>query len=146
MLYGLKLREKEGVKVEIHYWEKQLILYTKGHFKRIDYKKDIKLFPAKLYGLGVDQVDMKNVLHMVVDIYDTLCKNKYIDFNLKTFIHSLLRESAFKGTSHKTNVDDILNMLLAEIQNIPVVSKGLDLGKADGELLEKIQLESGELQ
>ncbi|MFJ8528522.1 hypothetical protein [Bacillus sp. NPDC094106] len=127
--------------MELHYWEKQLILYTKGHFKRIDYKKDIKLFTAKLYGLGLEDVGMQNVLHMVLDVYETLCKNGYINFNLKTFIATLLKKSAFKSESNKIDGYDILQELLAEIQNIPVLSKGLDLGEADRELLEKINVD-----
>ncbi|MGH0533159.1 hypothetical protein ACQVP7_27065 [Bacillus paranthracis] len=126
------------MKMELYYWEKQLILYTKGHFKRIDYKNDIKLFTAKLYGLGLEDVGIQNVLHMVLDVYNTLCENGFINFNLKTFIFSLLRESSFKSEPHKIDEYDILHKLLAEIQGIPVLSKGLDLGEADNELLEKI--------
>lgn len=124
--------------MELHYWEKQLILYTKGHYKRIDYKKDIKLFTAKLYALSLEDVGFKSVLHMVLDVYETLCDNGYISFNFKTFISTLLRESAFKSEDHKIDEYDILHKLLAEIQNIPVLSKGLDLGEADAELLEEI--------
>lgn len=124
--------------MELHYWEKQLILYTKGHFKRIDYKKDLKLFTAKLYGLGLEDVGMQNVLHMVLDVYETLCENGYINFKLKTFIATLLKKSAFKSESNKIDAYDILQELLAEIQGISVLRNGLDLGKADRELLEKI--------
>lgn len=127
--------------MELHYWEKQLILYTKGHFKRIDYKKDLKLFTAKLYGLGLEDVGMQNVLHMVLDVYETLCENGYINFKLKTFIATLLKKSAFKSESNKINTYDILHELLAEIQDIPVLSNGLDLGEADRELLEKIMID-----
>ncbi|WP_257142918.1 MULTISPECIES: hypothetical protein [Bacillus cereus group] len=126
------------MKMELHYWEKQLILYTKGHFKRIDYKKDLKLFTAKLYALGLEDVGSKNILHMVLDIYETLCENGYINFNFKTFIFNLLRESSFKSDSHSIDDNDILHKLLAEIQNIPVLSKGLDLGEPDSELLGEI--------
>ncbi|KXY51058.1 hypothetical protein AT268_31640 [Bacillus cereus] len=124
--------------MELHYWEKQLILYTKGHFKRIDYKKDIKLFTAKLYGLGLEDVGMQNVLHMVLDVYETLCENGCINFKLKTFIATLLKKSAFKGEPHKIDEDDILHELLAEIQGISVLNTGLDLGEANRELLEEI--------
>ncbi|AFV21553.1 MULTISPECIES: hypothetical protein [Bacillus] len=124
--------------MELHYWEKQLILYTKGHFKRIDYKKDIKLFTAKLYGLGLEDVGMQNILHMVLDIYEALCENGYINFKLKTFIATLLKKSAFKSESNKIDAYDILQELLAEIQGISVLRNGLDLGKADRELLEEI--------
>ncbi|MFE8094443.1 hypothetical protein [Bacillus toyonensis] len=124
--------------MELHYWEKQLILYTKGHFKRIDYKKDLKLFTAKLYGLGLEDVGMQNVLHMVLDVYETLCENGYINFKLKTFIATLLKKSAFKSESNKIDAYDVLQELLAEIQGISVLRNGLDLGKADRELLEKI--------
>lgn len=127
--------------MELHYWEKQLILYTKGHFKRIDYKKDLKLFTAKLYGLGLEDVGMQNVLHMVLDVYETLCENGYINFKLKTFIATLLKKTAFKSESNKIDAYDILHELLAEIQGIPVLSNGLDLGEADRELLEKIMID-----
>lgn len=124
--------------MELHYWEKQLILYTKGHFKHIDYKKDLKLFPAKLYGLDLKDVGTENALHMVLDLYHTLCENGFIKFNFKMFISNLLRESSFKNESYKIDEYDILYRLLAEIQGIPVLSKGLDLGEVDSELFNKI--------
>ncbi|PGT89810.1 hypothetical protein [Bacillus thuringiensis] len=118
--------------MELHYWEKQLILYTKGHFKRMDYRKDLKLFTARLYGLGLEDVGTRITLHMVIDVYETLCENGYINCTIKTFISSLLRKS------NTVDVYDILNTLLSEIQGIPVASKGLDLGEADRELLATI--------
>lgn len=123
--------------MELHYWEKQLILYTKGHFKHIDYKKDLKLFSTKLYGLDLEDVEIHNVLHIILDLYQTLCKNGFIKFNFKMFISNLLRESTFKNGLHKFDEYDILYSMLAEIQSIPVLSKGLDLGEADNELFTK---------
>ncbi|MEC3148073.1 hypothetical protein, partial [Bacillus thuringiensis] len=88
--------------------------------------------------LGLEDVGMQNILHMVLDIYEALCENGYINFKLKTFIATLLKKSAFKSESNKIDAYDILQELLAEIQGISVLRNGLDLGKADRELLEEI--------
>ncbi|MEB9467871.1 hypothetical protein P4J10_14445 [Bacillus cereus] len=124
--------------MEFDYWEKQLILYTKGHFKRINYEKDIKHFAANLYGLKLKQVSTDNVLHMVLDIYEKLCLNDYIKFNFKNFISDLFKKSYFTDKGDKVDLSDILNQVLSQIQNIPVVRSGLDLGEVDKELFEKI--------
>ncbi|PDZ55741.1 hypothetical protein CON15_19565 [Bacillus cereus] len=124
--------------MEIDYWEKQLILYTKGHFKRINYKKDIKHFAANLYGLNLEQVSTDNVLHMVLDIYENLCLNDYIEFNFKNFISDLFKNAYFTDRGDKVDLSDILNQMLSQIQNTPVVRKGLNLGEVDKGLFEKI--------
>ncbi|WP_437261216.1 hypothetical protein [Bacillus thuringiensis] len=124
--------------MEFDYWEKQLILYTKGHFKCINYEKDIKHFAANLYGLKLEQVSTDNVLHMVLDIYEKLCLNDYIKFNFKNFISDLFKKSYFTDKGGKVDLSDILNQVLSQIQNIPVVRSGLNLGEADKGLFEKI--------
>lgn len=117
----------------LHYWEKQLILYTKGHFKRLNYEKDLKWFPAELYGLAVEQVSAENVFHMVVDIYETLGKCGLIRFELKEFVSAMVR-----GASDK-QLDTAVRQLLSEIQGMSVANTGLELGEVDTELAKRIQ-------
>lgn len=117
----------------LHYWEKQLILYTKGHFKRLNYAEDLKWFPAELYGLEVEQVSIENVFHMVVDVYETLGKYGFVHFELKEFLASL-----FRGSS-SVQLETVIRQLLSEIQGMSVANTGLELGEADKELAKRIQ-------
>lgn len=118
---------------ELHYWEKQLILYTKGHFKRLNYTEDLKWFPAELYGLAIEQVSIENVFHMVVDVYETLGKCGFVRFELKEFLSAL-----FRGSS-SVQLETVIRQLLSEIQGMSVANTGLELGEADKELAKRIQ-------
>ncbi|MFS1518587.1 hypothetical protein V1503_19300 [Bacillus sp. SCS-151] len=119
--------------VEIHPIEKQLILYTKGHFKRIDYQNDLKFFAAELYGMYPEQVQKYSINHMVVQLYEKLVNAEYIPFTLQRFLENSFKRAWHDGKS-EIDYDVVLNQILAEIQNTAV--KGMNLGKADLSLLE----------
>jgi predicted aldo/keto reductase-like oxidoreductase len=72
--------------MNLHKIEKQLILYTKGHFKRIKYEQDLKYFAAELYALSPEQVEWYSISHMVTDVYQKLVDHGLISFNLKNFL------------------------------------------------------------
>ena len=119
--------------MDLHYAEKQLILYTKGHFKRIDYYNDLKYFAANLYGLSVEQVDEYNILHMVIDLYEDLVDTRYIKFRLKHFLSDVFKRGFNDTGKNEIKWDNVIRHILAEIQGIGV--DGLELGKADLSLI-----------
>lgn len=128
--------------MELHYWEKQLILYTKGHFDRVDYEKDLKHFPSELYGLGLERTDNYNVLGMVTRLYQNLVDAGHIKFTLEKFISDIFKRATWERNSGDVTHDDILHQLLAEFQCLTVFENGvrvIDLGTADEELKGIIQ-------
>lgn len=118
--------------MELTHAEKQLILYTKGHFKRINYMEDLKYFAAHQYNIYPEQVDKRSIMHMVIILYEKLSKGSYINFDLETFINDLFRRAWFKNEDH-ISWETIIQEMLARIQGI--LAKGLDLGKADFSIL-----------
>jgi hypothetical protein len=131
--------------MELNYWEKQLILYVKGHFKRVDYDKDLNHFPANLYGLELEQVEQYSVFGMVVGVYQSLVDDGRIKFTLETFISDVFKRSLFeREKKNQINYDDILRQMLGEIQSIKVLGENLELGSPDTNLFKKIQEEINE--
>jgi hypothetical protein len=125
--------------MELHYWKKQLILYTKNHFGRIDYEKDLKRFAAELYYLSLKHVEKYSELHMVVDLYQELVDNEKISFKLERFISDIFRRSRRERDSREVSYDDVVRQLLAEIQGMQVLGTGLELGSPDEKMLLAIQ-------
>jgi hypothetical protein len=125
--------------MELHYWKKQLILYTKNHFGRIDYEKDLKRFAAELYYLSPEHVEKYSVLHMVVDLYQRLVDEGHISFKLEGFISDIFRRSFRERNSREVIYDDVLRQMLAEIQGIVVLGANLNLGSPDEKMLLAIQ-------
>lgn len=123
--------------MELHKIEKQLILYTKCHFKRVNYEQDLKYFAAELYGLYPEQVELRSISHMVVELYQKLVDHGLITFNLRNFLSDTFRR-AFRE-ENKREVDwNILNReMLSEIQGMQVQDTILEgqLGNADLSLL-----------
>jgi hypothetical protein len=126
--------------MELNYWEKQLILYVKGHFKRVDYHRDLNHFPANLYGLELEQEEQYSVFGMVVGLYQTLVDDGHIKFTLEVFISDVFKRSLFeREKKNQVSYNDIIRQMLGEIQNIKVLGVNLDLGKPDETLFKKIQ-------
>lgn len=126
-----------GKKIELHQIEKQLILYTKLHFKRIDYKNDLKYFAAELYGLNPERVELYSISNMVTDLYQKLADNGLITFNLKTFLSNTFRRSFREEDKNEINWNIINKEMLAEIGGMQIQGTILEgeLGKADLSLL-----------
>lgn len=130
--------------MELHYWEKQLILYTKYHYGRIDYNKDLKRFSAELYGLGVENTDNYNVLGMVVRLYQKLVDAGHIRFNLEKYISDIFKRASFERGKKEVSYNDIIHQMLAEFQGLVVhedEKEILELGEVDEMLKATIQKE-----
>lgn len=119
--------------------EKQLILYSKNHFRTFDYQHDLKYFAAELYGLGIDQVQQYSVVNMVIDLYQKLINLGYLEMNLKRFLNDIFRLVYRERNEQKASWDDVILHMLIEIQGMQVRNiKGLEdleLGKPDLSIL-----------
>lgn len=132
-LLGEAFQALEENKLNLLYIEKQLILYTKGHFKdlgQMDYATDLKYFASELYGLYPEQVEQRSIFHMVITLYQKLINNGYIRFNLEDYMSNLFKRSWLHyNDGNKISRENVLDQMLAEIQGTSV--KGMDLGKPD---------------
>jgi hypothetical protein len=115
--------------INLHPTEKQLILYTKGHFKEIDYSRDLKYFAAEMYDLDPERVEQYSINHIVTNLYQKLVDAGYIDFSLKDFLQDTFKRSWLYYNSRSIDYRIVLEQMLAEIQKIR--THGLDLGEAD---------------
>lgn len=126
----------------LDYWEKQLILYAKGHYPRINYVADLKYFPANCYGIPLHLVDTHNESSMVIDLHEELCKAGLIHFKLRDFLDGVLRR-ARQAAAGDIEWDGVIAELLSEIQAIPVRNNQdellIDLGLPDKKLFSTIK-------
>jgi hypothetical protein len=127
---------------ELHEIEKQLILYTKGHFKRINYDEDLKHFAAKLYGLNTETVELYSIINMVIDTYQALVDLGYINFKIDKFLSDTFRRAWRDESKREVNWNTVLKEMLAEVScmqvNFEEQSKSLNLGKVDLTIIPEI--------
>jgi hypothetical protein len=115
--------------INLHPIEKQLILYTKGHFEEIDYNRDLKYFAAEIYDLDPARVEQYSINHIVTNLYQKLVDAEYIEFSLKDFLQDTFKRSWLYYNNISIDYQIVLEQMLAEIQNIK--THGLDLGEAN---------------
>lgn len=108
--------------------EKQLILYSKNHFKKTDMIEDLKVFAGVQYDLYTHQVPPHSIYHMVVNLFFKLMEKGYIETQPKSFIMEL-----FKSTEDKLDYKAVISKMMAFIQWVK--ADGLNLGKSDHSLL-----------
>lgn len=106
--------------------EKQLILYTKGHFKKSgNLIEDLKVFVGEAYALSLEHVEMYSIYNFVIQTYDKLMYAKYITHQSPT--EYLLTKIYSRDLKRDDN--SLLEFLLGDISIVKV--KGLDLGLVD---------------
>jgi hypothetical protein len=124
--------------MKLHDTEKQLILYTKGHFGKIDYEHDLKYFAADLYGLFPEYVEWYSVFNMVVKLYQKLVDEGFIDFKLINFLSETFRRAYREDNTDKVDWMIVIRQMLAEIQGMAVCEGEnvlIELGRADLSLI-----------
>lgn len=123
--------------LELHHYEKQLIKYTKGHFKRdLDYKNDVKYFDAELYGLSVEDTPDYSVFNMVIGLYQELIDTRYIREDLKSLFGELFKRASWNGSKNNINYDDVIEYMLVSFQGLQIkgydnVLDNIELGETD---------------
>lgn len=126
--------------MKLSYWEKQIILYTKGHFGEINHHH-LKYFAAEHFGLHPDQVEQYSINYMVANLYEKLIDEGYIGFKLYSFVNEVFKRKRFEGdNSDGVKWSDMLKLMLSDIQGISVLGEdfNLDLGAPDKEILKQI--------
>lgn len=132
--------------MKLTYWEKQFILYCKGHYSRMDINKDIKYFSGKEYGLSDEHVDQFNINAFVFGLYDKLKDNRYIKFNLNDFLQDVFKRGYYESTkpNYDINWNTVLRKMCSDITTMKIKfdddSRNIELGEVDGELYNKIDL------
>jgi hypothetical protein len=126
--------DKHNNKLDLHHVEKQLIKYTKGHFNRMEFNDldDLKYFASKLYYIGLDQIDNRNVYHMVVNLYQELIDAGYITFKLENFLNTMFKRAWFDNDRKEISYNDVIKHILIEFQLLQI--KGWDGHLPDIEL------------
>lgn len=110
----------------LNHIEKQVVLYSKGHFKRIDQIEGLKVFASELYALG--EVEVYTVYHMVSNIFFKLQRENYILISLEKFI----QDELFTRRTPQIDQSIMIGKMMVEIQNVKV--EGLNLDEADYDL------------
>jgi hypothetical protein len=111
---------------------------------RIDYEKDLKHFPAEMYGLSLEHTDNYNIMGMVVRLYQKLVDAGHIRFTLERFISDLFKRASIERHKKEVAYNDVLRQMLAEFQGLQVRDSEkvlLELGDADEGLKAIIQKE-----
>jgi len=111
----------------LSYYEKQLILYTKGHFKKNYIFNDIKFFVSKEYDLNINQVSWNSIYYFIVNIYFKLIEHDCIQKPIQKFVLSL-----FNSPTDLIDYYSIIEKMITEISFTN--TKTLNLGNIDIEL------------
>lgn len=119
--------------MDLTYWEKQLVLYTKMHFGKINYKHHLKYFTAKNHQVSDSDVSLVNMFSMVSSTYKKLVMVNHSEFDIQNFILDVFKNAAHSGNHGRADMWDVMETMLSEIQNSQPKALGLDLGVLDNE-------------
>lgn len=128
--------------MELTYWEKQLILYSKLHFPRSGDLDDVKLMVAKEYGLPLKYVDNQTLSDFLFGLHEKLVENDFIRFDLENFIVVMFHMRSMLSHKDVVTIADVLFEIIDQIRSIPVNDpehqKVINLGKPDQNLFNVI--------
>lgn len=112
----------------LEYGEKQLVLYTKGHFVKTNLLEDLKKICSVRFEIPEKSVEFYIVYNAVTDIFLKLHKSNHIEEGLEDFFKSLFKWSPV------LTPEDFLEKMLSPVSMVK--AKGLELGSADPQYLE----------
>ncbi|UOE96196.1 hypothetical protein [Alkalihalobacillus sp. LMS39] len=113
--------------------EKQMILYAKCYFGKIDYEKDLQYFIANDLQITADKVHKEDIVQFVITLYDKLVADGYITFSVKNFIERTFQRKWVYENQIEVRKEDIMKNMLSEIQAMKI--NGLDLPEPDFTIL-----------
>lgn len=127
----------QSINDELTYWQKQLILYTKGHYGPMRFIfDDLSSFAAELFDLPVDEVTQQNVNAMIEITIDTLLKHGVVKSTIwRDMTHQLIRDN---HTVDLDNTSRYISYMLASMQGIHVVNHNLALGTVSAPMYQRI--------
>lgn len=125
--------------MELTFWQKQLILYTKGQYGKIDYDRHLKYFAGLHFEIHIDHITEHHIFKLVSKTYHDLQKRQLVTFNFERFMCDVFRNAKFDGRED-VQLKDVIIRLLSEISSCNNLGS-LELGeKVDS--LEKVLKES----
>lgn len=104
--------------------EKQLVLYTKGHFEQSNMIDDLRSITAENFEIPVDSTEFYHIYDWVTKIFLKLKEASYITISTHDFLCSL-----FTWETPVLKPEDMLRKMLSHIRGVVVA--GIDLGVAD---------------
>lgn len=119
------------------YWEKQLILFTKGHYKTTEIVY-LRILVAEAYALPLESLHMHSVFHMMTELHSKLVAAKILRFDLLDFVYNSAKRSELHGA---ITIESFIWELFAQFQGISVKTDRyeLDLGEVDVKLFNLIK-------
>ena len=121
--------------MELSYWEKQLVLQTKGHIGRPFDERVLIEITARHFGIPPEYVTPINVRHLLYPLFEKLVKDQHIRVTMMSLFEDIQSEALNRGGTILMSGDDVDKMVLAKIQNIRVLDTDLNLGEADADLV-----------
>nr|WP_145401539.1 hypothetical protein [Paenibacillus xylanexedens] len=112
--------------------EKQLVLYSKGHFVKTNLIDDIKKIVAEGFEIPLESTHFYHSYNFVADTFLKLHKANYIDASMHDFFCGLFKWKQI------LKPEDMIQDMLSNISTIRAA--GLNLGKADSKYLTLKQL------
>lgn len=123
--------------MELAYVEKQIVLYSKGHFGSRSKEKasDLLSFASKHYNIPEEYIETSNILNMVSRLYLKLSNHGFLNADFLNMIGECFKKSKARGERCITHFD-IIDFMLSEISMIDVTMKGaFDIGEPNHKLL-----------
>lgn len=121
--------------MELSYWEKQLILQTKGHIGRPLDGRVLTEISARHFGIPPEYVTPINVRHLLYPLFEKLVQDQHIRVTMMSLFEDIQSEALNRGGTILMSGDDVDKAVLSKIQNIRVLHTNLNLGKADADLV-----------
>ncbi|WP_340032541.1 hypothetical protein NSQ20_11795 [Paenibacillus sp. FSL K6-1122] len=107
--------------------EKQLVLYSKGHFLKTNLTDDIKRIIAEGFEIPLESTQFYHVYSFVTTIFVKLHEKKYIDNSINDFLCGLFK------WNDTLRPEDMIQNMMSSISSVKAV--GLNLGKANSKYL-----------
>lgn len=114
---------------ELRFIDKQVVLYTKGHYNKDVTKQGgvlyLDYFAAWYYDLRLDRVNESIVYNMVMDVYVRLEELGYVTVRIEEMFARLFKNMHWAG-DHGISRAMVIRYLLDEMQSIQVYDEKTD--------------------
>ncbi|MGG1650472.1 hypothetical protein ABHN03_16890 [Paenibacillus sp. NRS-1775] len=107
--------------------EKQIVLYTKGHFLTTDMFEDIRQITAKAFSIPVQSTHFYHLYNFITSIFLKLHEEEYISESMENFLCSLFKWKPV------LKPEDMVTKMIGQISIVK--ASGLQLGEADEKYL-----------
>ena len=111
----------------LNHSEKQIVLYSKGHFQITDMLEDIRQITAKAFSIPVESTHFSHLYNYITSIFLKLHEAEHITESMENFLCSLFKwKSVLKP-------EDMVTKMIGQISIVK--ASGLQLGEADEKYL-----------